>query len=45
MLTLVVWFSEWVHDKFEDYGNRRSGSRYRRSPDTSRYGATTTTPE
>ncbi|KAL2270119.1 hypothetical protein VTJ83DRAFT_2303 [Remersonia thermophila] len=25
--------SEWVHDKFEDYGNRRSGSRYRRSPD------------
>ncbi|KAL2122913.1 hypothetical protein VTJ04DRAFT_3368 [Mycothermus thermophilus] len=27
--------SEWVHDKFEDYGNRRSGSRYRRSPDTS----------
>ncbi|KAK4043642.1 hypothetical protein C8A01DRAFT_32165 [Parachaetomium inaequale] len=25
--------SEWVHDKFEDYGNRRSGPRRRQSPD------------
>ncbi|KAK3300950.1 uncharacterized protein B0H64DRAFT_470951 [Chaetomium fimeti] len=27
--------SEWVHDKFEDYGNRRSGARRRHSPDPS----------
>ncbi|KAH6845391.1 hypothetical protein B0I37DRAFT_355866 [Chaetomium sp. MPI-CAGE-AT-0009] len=27
--------SEWVHDKFEDYGNRRPGGRRRHSPDPS----------
>ncbi|KAG7292545.1 hypothetical protein NEMBOFW57_002580 [Staphylotrichum longicolle] len=27
--------SEWVHDRFEDYGNRRSGPRRRYSPEPS----------